>query len=299
MICIASGGAEEHIFCPPAANQASLLQPQRRGGRLPPYQFTQQLLCIEADFNWFSFLSYQHSDATTRMNKRLFKRMRFLVGALIVCVSWTLAMQAELVILRSGDVLKVKDFRVMGNDVRLSLPSGGSITLPLLRVERIIDDEISSEPELIPEPEPPPLVRYEPSHQVPATPYGELIHATALRHGLNPNLVAAMVRHESGFDPQALSPRGARGLLQVMPATAERFGISQNDLLDPELNLEAGARYLSWLVNHFDSDLARVLAAFNAGEGTVARYNGVPPYRETREYVRRIYFELGIEQDDT
>ena len=224
--------------------------------------------------------------------------MRILISALIVCVSWTLAIQAELVILRGGDVLKVKDFKLLGNDVRVSLPEGGSMTLPLLRVERIIADEILPEQELVPDPDPPLELAFLESHEVPATPYGELIHKIAQRHGLNPVLLAAMVRHESGFDTEALSPAGARGLMQLMPATAERFGVSQHDLHDPELNLEAGARYVSWLVRRFDNELPLVLAAFNSGEGTVDRFEGVPPYRETREFVNRIYRELGLEQGD-
>ena len=225
-------------------------------------------------------------------------RMKFLMSALIVCVSWTLVIQAELVILSGGDVLKVKDFKVLGSDVRLSLPNGGSMTVPLLRVERIIDDEILPEPEIVPEPDPPWNLGFLPSHEVPATPYGELIHEIARRHGLNPVLLAAVVRHESRFDPDALSPRGARGLMQLMPATAERFGIDPYDLHDPELNLEAGARYMSWIVKRFDNQLPLVLAAFNSGEGSVDRFDGVPPYRETREYLRRIFKELGLEQDD-
>ena len=220
--------------------------------------------------------------------------MRYLAAALIIGVSWTLAMQAELVILRGGDMLKVTDLRVIGDDIEFSLPGGGTMKIPLLRVERVINDEIAPEPEIIPEPTESFSLRFAPSQGVPSTPYGQLIHTTSERHDLNPVLVATIVRHESAFDAAALSSRGARGLLQLMPATAERFGVDQIDLLDPALNLEAGIRYLSWLAEHFDHDLSRVLAAFNSGEGTVERYDGVPPYRETREYVRRIYADLGI-----
>ena len=85
--------------------------------------------------------------------------------------------------------------------------------------------------------------------------------------------------------------------MQLMPATAERCGISPTELLDPESNLEAGVRYLSWLAHRFDSDLHLVLAAFNSGEGTVERFDGVPPYRETRAYLRRILTELGVDAE--
>jgi soluble lytic murein transglycosylase-like protein len=111
---------------------------------------------------------------------------------------------------------------------------------------------------------------------------------------MNPRLVAAMVRCESAFDPYATSPRGAQGLMQLMPATAERFGVAPVELHDPARNLEAGVRYLRWLADRFDNDLPKVLAAFNSGEGTVDRYSGVPPYRETQDYVRRVYAQLGL-----
>ncbi len=108
-----------------------------------------------------------------------------------------------------------------------------------------------------------------------------------------------MVRHESGFKADAESPRGALGLMQLMPETAERFGVGYADLSDPASNLEAGVRYLAWLSKRFEGDLSHVLAAFNSGEGTVDRFEGVPPYRETREYIRRIYSELGLEVEKT
>ena len=82
--------------------------------------------------------------------------------------------------------------------------------------------------------------------------------------------------------------------MQLMPATAERFGVHHQELFDPVQNLEAGSRYLSWLVEQFPNDLAKVLAAYNAGENAVTRYGGVPPYRETRGYVRRIFANLGL-----
>jgi len=233
------------------------------------------------------------------MKAILHRKATLLLCALAVGLVWTLATQGELIILRGGDVLKVTDFEVLGQSVRVGLPTGGSLSLPLLRVERIVDDEVLADWEVVPEPEPAFEVGYHPSNTVPPTPYGELIHAVARRHDLNPELVAAMVRCESSFDPRAESPQGARGLLQLMPATAERFGVSYLELHDPEVNLEAGARYISWLADRFDDDLPRVLAAFNSGEGTVDRFGGVPPYRETREYIERIFTELGIEALDT
>jgi soluble lytic murein transglycosylase-like protein len=129
---------------------------------------------------------------------------------------------------------------------------------------------------------------------VPEGPYGSMIFEAARRHKVNPQVVAALIRQESAGNPRAISHKGARGLMQLMPATAQRFGVRKEKLHDPKENIEAGIRYLSWLVDQFPDDLSKVLAAYNAGEGAVWRYGGIPPYRETRNYVRRIYGTLGL-----
>lgn len=207
--------------------------------------------------------------------------------------------RGELVILEGGKFLKATAFEVRGQKVRVELRGGGTLVLPLSRVERIVDDEIEIvEPTADPADEDVPAVRWQfaDDQPVPATPYGELIHAAARRHRLNPALLAALVRHESAFDRYAVSRKGARGLMQLMPATARRFGVEEHEIFEPERNLEAGSSYLRWLLEHFDGDVARALAAYNAGEGTVERYGGVPPYRETHDYLRRIYATLGASQ---
>ena len=204
------------------------------------------------------------------------------------------AASAELVILEGGRVLKVAAYRVEGRRAVIELPSGGLLEMPLLRIERVVDDEISEEPE------PPVPAGFVPvfrdSDTVPATPYGELIFNTARRHEVSPRLVAAMVRAESAFDPEAVSHKGAVGLLQLMPATAKRFGLTRGERYRPERNLEAGVRYLRWLLDRYDGELPLVLAGYNAGETNVERYDGVPPFRETREYIRRIYGFLGLSE---
>ena len=131
-------------------------------------------------------------------------------------------------------------------------------------------------------------LHFEPSHAIPQTPYGELIYRVAWRHAMNPQLVAAVVQAESAFDPEAVSSRGARGLMQVLPQTASRFGIDGTLLHEPEFNLIAGVSYLSWLSERFGGDPRRVLAAYNAGEAAVERYDGVPPFHETRNYLTRV-----------
>ena len=103
---------------------------------------------------------------------------------------------------------------------------------------------------------------------------------------MDPELVRAIVQVESNYNPYAVSPRGARGLMQLIPATARRFGVT--DIFDPEENLGGGIRYLKYLMGMFDGDLQLSLAAYNAGENVVARWRRVPPIPETRNYVRKI-----------
>lgn len=222
---------------------------------------------------------------------RLGNALRWLIAGL--AVFHPAAATAELVIFSHGGYLKVESYRIDGDRVRLELPDGGAIAVPLLKVERILDDEI---PTAEPEPQAPSAfaLLFDPSHPVPETPYAELIYGAAERHGLNPALVAAVVRAESAFEPAAVSVKGAQGLMQLMPATARRFGLAGGEVFEPAKNLDAGSRYLRWLTDRFDGDLPSVLAAYNAGEGAVDRYQGVPPYRETYRYLRRIYATLGL-----
>jgi hypothetical protein len=117
-------------------------------------------------------------------------------------------------------------------------------------------------------------------------PYGTIIRRAARRHSVDELLVAAIVEAESSFNPMAVSPVGAVGLMQVMPSTAASYGAG--DPLNPAVNVDLGARYLSRLLNRFDGDLELTLAAYNAGPGAVDRYEGMPPYRETRAYVGKV-----------
>lgn len=114
----------------------------------------------------------------------------------------------------------------------------------------------------------------------------ELVRRLAPSYGLDPELVLAVIETESNFNPEARSPKNAQGLMQLIPETAARFGVE--DTWDPEQNLRGGMAYLSWLLDHFEGDIELALAGYNAGEGAVERHGGIPPYRETRNYVSRI-----------
>lgn len=115
--------------------------------------------------------------------------------------------------------------------------------------------------------------------------YDALIVASALRHGIDPALMKAMMHTESGFNPNARSPVGAQGLMQLMPATAKRFGVA--NAWDPSQNIEGAAKYIKYLTVRF-SNLQHAIAGYNAGEGNVSKYGGIPPFRETRDYVQRV-----------
>ncbi|HUJ86093.1 MAG TPA: lytic transglycosylase domain-containing protein [Burkholderiales bacterium] len=131
------------------------------------------------------------------------------------------------------------------------------------------------------------LIRSDRSPAARTLPRDAQIRRAAERHGVDPLLVHAVVRAESGYDPNAVSPKGAAGLMQLMPETARRYGVA--DRFDPASNLDAGVRYLRHLLRRFGGNLSLALAAYNAGEEQVLRAGGrIPDYRETAEYVRRV-----------
>jgi hypothetical protein len=123
----------------------------------------------------------------------------------------------------------------------------------------------------------------------------EAIHAAAERHQVDERLVTAVAWRESGFNPHAVSPKGARGTMQLMPETARRLGVDASDL---QGNIDGGAQYLSSMMRRFGGDQAKALAAYNAGPGAVERYGGVPPYAETKAYVDAILGRMGAGSDD-
>ncbi len=121
-----------------------------------------------------------------------------------------------------------------------------------------------------------------------------LIRRLSERYELAPDLVRAVIRQESAYDPFAVSAKGAQGLMQLMPGTARRFGVQ--DVFDPAENVLGGVKYLRHLLDRYEGDTRLALAAYNAGEGAVDRYQGIPPYAETRDYVQRIAGNERVEE---
>ena len=179
--------------------------------------------------------------------------------------------RADIAVLTNGQTFKVTAQRVEEGLVYLSLKGGGEIGLPAASLRGLVPDEVVEE--------------------VAAAPAGsgdlkELATAAARRHGVDPGLVLAVVSVESAFRPEAVSRKGAQGLMQLMPATAASLGVK--DVFDPVENLDGGSRHLGSLLTLYGGDLVSALAAYNAGAGAVARHRGVPPYRETRAYVKKV-----------
>jgi soluble lytic murein transglycosylase-like protein len=173
----------------------------------------------------------------------------------------------------------------------LTLLEGGVLVVPDARIAAVEVEEIEAAPELV-QTLAEALGRGD-RWRALAGDWAVAIEAAAGRHGLDPVLLASMVQVESNFHPRAVSPKGARGLLQLMPATARRFGV--DDPFDPHQNLEGGAQYFRWLLDRFDGRTDLALAAYNAGEGAVDRHGRrIPPYGETLRYVNRI-LERAIE----
>jgi len=205
---------------------------------------------------------------------------------------------AALVVFEDGRHLHVVSFEATGDErVALGLSGGGRIIVPLEVVARIVDDEIDRTPVVVPPPAPAssgtrkPSARsvrsLSPASALPPSPFTDLILKAARTHRIDPALIAAVIRVESNYAPRAVSRKGARGLMQLMPATARRLGVKSS--LDPAENVHGGTAYLAELAMRFgETSPELILAAYNAGERAVEEYNGVPPFRETRDYVRRV-----------
>src|SRR5262245_42559522 len=192
---------------------------------------------------------------------------------------------AELVFFATGRTMSVKSHRTDGDLLVLTLRSGGEITCDSSAVARIAPDEV-------PYPEPEVEAAAAPVEAAAEVPYGAIIDKFAAEQGVDAKLVRALVQVESAYQPRARSPKGAMGLMQLMPATARQYGVA--DPYDPTSNIEAGIKHLKSLLQRFPKSIALALAAYNAGEAAVLRFNAIPPYTETRNYVSRILSLAGL-----
>jgi hypothetical protein len=203
----------------------------------------------------------------------------------LAIVATTPRAQADLVVLTTGRVIPVRAYTVDGTDVRLELRAGGEIRCAASLIARVDPDEV-------PWPDPAEAATGQappPAEAAQGTgPYDELIEPLSRQHGVESALVRAVVATESAFERTARSPKGAMGLMQLMPITARQYDV--RDPYDPGANLEAGIRHLKSLLDRYDMRIA--LAAYNAGEATVRRHGGIPPFRETREYIDRVLRRL-------
>jgi soluble lytic murein transglycosylase-like protein len=207
------------------------------------------------------------------------KRALFASIALLV---FALPARGEIVFFGTGRTLSIKEHRIDPTDdekLILTLRSGGEIVCEPAIIDRIVPDEVP-----YPEPE-----AEQPAFIVAAAPgppvkYGEIIDKVSAEHNVPANLVRAVIQVESAYHERARSPKGAMGLMQLMPATAKQYAVA--DPYDPAANIEGGVKYLKSLLQRLPVALA--LAAYNAGEAAVQRFNCIPPYRETQDYVARI-----------
>lgn len=194
---------------------------------------------------------------------------KWLFGAIVALVALTPCARADYVVLQSGQRIHVTGYERVGETLRLTM-TGGTLEIPADAVVRV-DPEDTFVPVKV---------------KLLDVPYAKFIFDSARSHGIAPELVASVIAVESNFNPNAVSWRSARGLMQLMPETAARFGVTK--VFDPQQNIEAGTKYLKELLIRYKDDLALTLAAYNAGPVRVGQYRSVPPYRETRDYVRRV-----------
>jgi hypothetical protein len=177
---------------------------------------------------------------------------------------------AEYVALRNGQRFHVTGYQLLGDKYRLQI-SGGVVEVPVEQV-------VSIEPEDTFAPLPMPVAA--------TAPFREIVMAAATHYSVDADLITSVIAAESNFDPKAVSKKNARGLMQLLPETAARFGVQ--NIFDPQENINAGTQYLRELLQRYNNDLVLALAAYNAGPERVLQFGRVPPYPETTSYIRRV-----------
>ena len=198
--------------------------------------------------------------------------------ALILGLAVSSAFASELAVLHNGFSIRHEKSEIVGSVTRLYLGTdrSGYVDIPTNEIDRFEKDLA------------PPVLAPAIKVPVPERPQtlNEVIDTIGDRHHIDPDLINSVIRAESGFKPHAVSPKGAQGLMQLMPHTASQLGVA--NAFDPKANVEGGTRYLRELLERYNFDLVKALAAYNAGPHRVEQYRGVPPYYETRAYVASI-----------
>lgn len=223
------------------------------------------------------------------------KVLAFVTVALAITVADA---RAEIVVFRNGRTMSVKSCRLEDGTATMRLRSGGDVTFPADMIDRVDPDEVPYPEDApavaeVPAPAAAPVMNTAamlPEAILAARPYANLIAELAATHRVDARLVHAVIEQESNYEPRARSKKGAKGLMQLMPDTARQYGVRNS--YDPKANLDAGIRHLKDLMSRLD--LQTALAAYNAGEGTVKRYGGLPPFPETQLYVRNILSRMGL-----
>jgi soluble lytic murein transglycosylase-like protein len=205
--------------------------------------------------------------------------MRFLgkLGLLVALAAYA-AWGGEIAVLANGFTIR-HDHRAAQEQVtRLYLSSGNDsyVDIPTAEIIRFEKDSPLARPSAAPVP-----LRHD---------VGAAVSAASSRHQIDSDFINSVIHAESSFNPHAVSPKGAQGLMQLMPGTASKLGVENP--FDPVANVDGGTRYLRELLDYYHGDMAKTLAAYNAGPGRVAQYHGVPPYRETHAYVAKIIREF-------
>lgn len=223
------------------------------------------------------------------MRQRRARRFVFSLLTSAMVLAAVSQINAEVIFFANGRTMSVKDYRISGDTVTVTLRQGGEATFDKALISHIAPSEIPEEPAVAVLDAVAAAVGVPARDPLEGRPFADLIETVSLKHGIDPALVHAVVEAESNYRARAQSHVGARGLMQVMPATGRDLGVKSAALLfDPQANLEAGVTYLKGLLARFDGDLTNAIAAYNAGPGAVARYRGVPPYRETQAYVKKV-----------
>lgn len=206
--------------------------------------------------------------------------MKATVLSVAICVVGTGAASGDTLFLRSGKALKIEALSCNPSACVATL-SGGDVEIRAVDIVRIEPDEgVDIEPA---------IAAAAPTGVADSTAprtIEQMVSAAAHKYALPRSLVRAVARAESALDPAAVSPKGAQGVMQLMPGTAKELGVK--NAFDPGENVDAGARLLRLLLERYEGRLAEALAAYNAGAGAVLKHKGVPPYRETRGYIRKV-----------